>query len=119
MTSNGLLGNHSNTKVRINIAQHVRRTDLKLLNDQLLVGRHYVISLLFNFQLFNICYEHSKQTSNLIFQMQLNNKALSGTNFKQVLKKKLTIVKRSSGSSKKDSLNFPSTGTGASTRLTT
>lgn len=31
----------------------------------------------------------------------------------------LTIVKRSSGSSKKDSLNFPSTGTGASTRFTT
>jgi hypothetical protein len=56
--------------------------------------------------------------------MQLNKKTLSGANFKQALKskkkkKKLTIVKRSSGSSKKDSLNFPSTGTGASTRLTT
>jgi len=100
-----------------------RRTNLKLLNDQLLVGGHYVISMLFNFQLSNTCHECSKQTSNFIYQMQLNKKILSGANFKQALKskkkKKLTIVKRSSGSSKKDSLNFPSTGTGASTRLTT
>lgn len=61
---------------------------MKLLNDQLLVGGHYVISMLFNFQLFNTCHECSKQTSNFIYQMQLNKKTLSGANFKQALKSK-------------------------------
>jgi hypothetical protein len=59
-----------------------------LLNDQLLVGGHYVISMLFNFQLSNTCHECSKQTSNFIYQMQLNKKILSGANFKQALKSK-------------------------------